>query len=71
MRYRHAPGTIWRHALRRVDRRARILREAEQAEQADPTTGTLWYVLACRADLREAARLANRLAYCAGIGWPR
>lgn len=65
--YKHAPGTIWRHALLRVERRARAIlaaREALTARGIDPScvTATHEYAL-----LGEAARLANRLAFAAGI----
>lgn len=65
--YKHAPGTIWRHALRRVERRAAAIRTARQALEAagidgSCVTSTHEYEL-----LREASRLSCRLAVCAGI----
>lgn len=55
--YRHAPGTIWRRALRRLDRRTATL----IAIKADPSIGTGALIVAGQLHL-EAVRLSNRLA---------
>lgn len=52
--YRHAPGTIYRRALARVDRRAAEFRATRCPH--------------CYAALIEAARLSNALARIAGFG---
>lgn len=49
-------GTIWQRALRRVDRRAAIYREALAAGHPEGIARALEL-------LTEACRLANRLAY--------
>lgn len=69
--YKHAPGTIWRRALARVDRRAAAMRPAVvrlHAIAGEQGAGSSIALLSHEyALLREASRLANRLAHCAGI----
>ena len=64
MPYRHAPGTIYRRAMRRVERRASILRAYALAH---PECRPFEILSAEYVLLVEATRTANRLAYCAGI----
>lgn len=54
------PGTLWRRALRRVDRRAALVIALDRSP------------LRLRAEdlLAEAVHLANELAYAAGIAGP-
>lgn len=72
--YRHAPGTIWRRALARVDRRAakvRALKPLAYANAPIIVGVPVWsHCDECEAAARllhEAVRLSNRLAVCAGI----
>lgn len=73
-----APGTIYRRAVKRVERRAENLRAVRPMAYSGPivigTGAPIWsHCAECeRANLllREAVTLANRLAYCAGIAGP-
>lgn len=65
--YRHAPGTIWRHALIRVERRSRAILAARHALEAQGIDGSCVMATHEYALLREAAILANRLAAAAGV----
>lgn len=72
--YRHAPGTIWRRALARVERRAATVRALRPIGYATAPiiVGTpIWSHCAdCERAavlLRDAVRLSNRLAYCASV----
>jgi hypothetical protein len=68
--YRHAPGTIWRRAVKRVDRRAatvRALRPMAYANAPIIATGELVWSHCDDCEraavlLREAVRLANTIA---------
>lgn len=61
------PGTLWRRALRRVDRRTAALRAARADEVALPCYVTYEARREAEALQREAVRLSNRLAVIAGI----
>lgn len=67
MVFPHAPGTTWRRAVKRVDRRAAFLNAIERGiadgSIVDPLDciGNLRTLLIARANLREAVRLSNRI----------